>query len=554
MTFRSVLAAAVAIVMLATTSAIPAATPPPKLTKPYPGNLWALYGTGCAGITTTSAQNIANNLNFVNSHTMLPTAKFWMWYPDCPQIGGMSIKQYILNRNPNFIFSNYRNGSYTQQHNVEEAAESEQRFPLGIAVWDTQCKLGSSISASDVNLTLTRGVTQSGTPDIFPWKTSKTTQTYSVDKNNYVAWMRIGNEIIRINTATWNGTTSRIEMTVQRGIWGTTATSHATTDRVFQPVYIGSVTTGADTSLSGIPDNTSPQMGIRYAYVQEDAGFQQWLGDKSQHYFDHGVDVVWLDVTSSQRYNNGDAFGYSRSPWDFATNSAVTSANYTEYQQRKIDALFARFPNGKFFINNMKGEQWFTHEQRFFTGKNASGQVVHHPVTGGCMEFYVEKTNFTNWQQDVNMTLDMVAKNFWGIAWAKGSDASYKKWAYCSYLMAYEPGCRVTFGSDWGLTGVTNSTYDYLRYDLGQPIDHFTNISQGLTSTSNVYRRRFQKGMVVINTATSSRSYPLGESLYDLDTGTFVTSVTMGAMSGKILMKSNEAISSAVGATWQELN
>jgi hypothetical protein len=55
--------------------------------------------------------------------------------------------------NPDFILSNYRNGSYISQNCSHEAAEVETAFPLGIAVWETGW-----------NSTPTRGANGNGDP------------------------------------------------------------------------------------------------------------------------------------------------------------------------------------------------------------------------------------------------------------------------------------------------------------------------------------------------------------------------------------------------------
>ncbi len=529
-----------------------ASTPPDPLDKPYAGGLWALYGDGCAGLTTNDIANMANRLSFVNAHSFQPTDKFW-FSDDCPKDAkGRTIKQQILALNPNFTFSNYRNGSYTNQDCIDEAAESEQRFPMGISVWDTKAKLTAWLNASNTNFKLTRSIAPpSGvTEQFYPFKESKTTAIYSVDKNQYVSWVRIEDEIMRINSVSWDGT--NIVMDVTRGIWGTTAASHTISTRVMAPVYIGSVKSGADTSLSGVPDNGSPQMGIRYAYYQQDTNFQTWLGDKAQHYFDKGCDVTWLDVTASTNYNTGDAYGQARDPWDYESGAAVSATRYMNYQQQKINALYARFPDKKFFVNNVKGESYFPYEKRFLTGENASGQKVNHPVDGGCMEYYVGDTE-TGWHQDVDMTLDMVANQFWTIAWAKGGTAQYRKYAYATYLLAYAPGCKVVFGSEFGIRANVDS---YFYYDLGNPIETYTNSTQATNGSLpvGIYQRHFSKGMVLVNVKSTTATVALTQALFDVDSSTFVNSVDIAGKAGKILLKSKEDMQSFANPAWGHYN
>ena len=122
--------------------------------------------------------------------------------------------------------------------------------------YNTGQTLSGNHTASATTLTINRLVSPpAGKPAFYPFKKSTTTATYSIDKTfhnpavanaGYVSWIRIDNGIIRVNNVWWDSGTSKIKMTVARGRFGTTAASHSSNAKIMGPVYIGSVTGGAD--------------------------------------------------------------------------------------------------------------------------------------------------------------------------------------------------------------------------------------------------------------------------------------------------------------------
>ena len=143
---------------------------------------------------------------------------------------------------------------------------------MGIAVWNTGARLHKAISADDtvILLSSTREIPQ-GMPPGYPFKASTTGADHSTTPREYVAWLRVGDEIIRIDSvaAPDAGT---IRMDVHRGIWGTHAAAHDVEKAVLQPIYIGANRgiAAADGYLSGRPDTDVPQLGLRYAVDQSD--------------------------------------------------------------------------------------------------------------------------------------------------------------------------------------------------------------------------------------------------------------------------------------------
>ncbi|MCX7014412.1 MAG: hypothetical protein NTW86_17990 [Candidatus Sumerlaeota bacterium] len=503
-----------------------------------------LFGGGPLERTPSDADlaRIASTYQFVNGHAGRYTvpgkdqiAAFWAGPSSGRDEQGRTIAERIKAINPAFTLSNYRNGSYVSQYCPNEAAEVETRFPLGIAVSDSGTKLVKPVGAEDEVLLLAAPSEKPrGAPAIYPFKASTTTEEHTRTTKAYVAWLRLGDEILRIDKAE-TGEERTIQLSVRRGIWGTKASAHDAAARVLAPVHIGSVRQGSDTSLAGLPDGKAPQPGIRYALQPQDPKFWEWLAEKCKIIFDEGYDVTWLDVSVSTWYNNGDAYGQPVVPWNIEADKPLDNPTYREYQQRKTDYLFQRFPDKRFFINNVKGSCYFKDGQ---DRKQFTGEVGHHPISGGSMEFYVHVNSEAQWREVAEMTLDMVRNNFWGVAWAKSEGkkmAGYRQYAYCTYLMAYEPGSRLLFGAQWPLLGRPD---EMLYWDVGEPSQHFQSIDEAKRADApGVYERQFAKGLVLVNaTPEKSKSVRLGKEYYDPETANVASEVALGPFSGKLLL------------------
>ncbi|OPZ15781.1 MAG: hypothetical protein BWZ10_01670 [candidate division BRC1 bacterium ADurb.BinA364] len=526
--------------------AIQAADPPQPLDRPY-APLMAVVGGGrlLPNPSDEKLEFIARTWSMVNSHGLMinPSVSgdrpmpLWAGRSAGTDAQGRTIGQRLKALNPDFVLSNYRNGSYVSQNCPEEAAEAESRFPLSISVHDTGARLKRSLEADSSTVALDpAGAPPKGMPRIYPFKASTTAGEHSQSTKAYVAWIRLGGEILRIDQARAleDGT---IELAVRRGIWGTKAAAHAQGAMVLQPVYIGANTgiDAPDNYLSGRPDANAPQPGLRYAFQVQKADFQQWLGDKCQAIFDDGYDVVWLDVSVSTWYNNANAYGYPVVPWNLAAAAPLDNSTYREYQQRKADALFARFPNGRFFINNVKGSCYFKAGQ---DRRQLSGEGGHHPLSGGSMEMYASAPNEEQWREIVDMTLDFVRSDFWGVAWAKGGRGKYWQFAYGTFLLAYRPGARLMFAPGES-GGLPNKPAEFLYWDLGEPLETFDSAEDARHAhAKGVFCRRFAKGLVLVNPSTAaSETVHLDGEFYDPETRSWIAQTAIEGKAAKLLLR-----------------
>lgn len=536
----------------ATQAADPEITNVEKLDKPY-APLMAVIGGGCMGpFTDEQIQQIADTWKMVNSHGGMlyndasEKGKMPFWAgPSCEKDGeGKTNAQRIKEVDPDFIVSNYRNGSYIAQFCPEEAEEIETRFPLGISIWNTSTTLLNDITAEDTTVKISRypadriprgpEVREGRPPETYPFKKSTTDAEHTKTTKEYVAWIRLGEEILRLEDV--QAADDGIQFTVRRGIWGTTASAHKKGDTVFQPIYIGrnmGIDAG-DGSLGGRPDDPSKQPGIRYALMTFHPEMHRWLGEKAKIIFDEGYDVCWLDVTVSTWYNNANAYGDEIRPWNIRKNMLLNQDDYREWQQEKNDALYAMFPNGKFWINNVKGGVYFDngHDRYQLSGENG-----HHPVDGGSMEMYANHLgNEKAWIQTADMTLDFVNSKFNGVAWSKGSNTmDYRRFSYATYLLGYKPGAELYFAIGEG-GGLLSKPRDLFYYDLGEPTQEFQKIAEAeVKDVKGLYSRDFTKGKVVINPGMEPKQMTLDKEYVDSATGKMVKELELEGNRAAIL-------------------
>jgi hypothetical protein len=528
--------------------------PAPKPAERPFVKLFTKIGPGPLPDTSDGAiRYIGTNYGWINSHggAWLKPDKIWQLFAG-PSAGrdarGRTVGERLREINPDILITNYRNGAYSNQHGIREAMEAEQRLPLAIAVHDTSCKLAAPIMAEATSILLTPpSKVPPGKPAIYPFKASTTAAEYTVDKHKYVAWLRLDEEILRIDKAeaTPEG---KIRLTVVRGYWKTKGAPHGLSTPVLQPVYCGSVgPNGREYYLSGLPDGDSPLPGLRYVLMQQRPEFWAYLGDQVQGILDEGYTGAWLDCAVSSWINHSDAYGVRiAAPYDVDLKRLLDRETYREYQQRKLDYLFQRYPKGHFYVNWYFPQFYFDegHEKYMFSGENG-----HHPISGGSIEMYANEHNM-QWLPLMKMQLDMAKHKYTVVSWVKRSDNSDGEWgmteefrqfAYGTFLLVQEPQNPNYWGAAWKPDGPHGqfTAPAIVYWDLGKPLEHFDDISQAqMSGAPGIYRRRYSKGVVLVNPDfDQQRDVNLDGELYDTETGTWRSAVHLQPRTAKLLLK-----------------
>ncbi len=420
------------------------------------------------------------------------------------------------------MVSAYRNGSYVSQAvkgdiNSGEAADLERRQPLAISVWwpghkdDGAARVAAAIDAGaqTVEVTSPARYKPAEAPPIWPYMPSRGAGEFSSSSHDFVSWVRIGDEILRIRASAAAG--SSVRLTVDRGWFGTKAVAHAAGERVFSPVYIGSTAAvGWDTGLAGSPPVDDPAKPLRYALRVWTDEAVRWIAGRITATFGagrpapyfQGYNAVWLDITSCAAYNNADAYGQPVTPWDNARDALMTPDRLGEYQARKVAGL-------KSLIGPATGYpplMWLANNLAAGKGIDAcrNGLLSEGGLEGGVLEFWLQRPDA--WEGQMAQNFLIQANNWPAVYWAKWNQLAkhltlpqYKRLTYGSLLLAYRPGAvRAQYGGPFGLRKPDALYFWHWGKPVGTPRS-LKDLARGDCGGAKVYRRDFEKGMVLVN-------------------------------------------------------
>ncbi len=469
--------------------------------------------------------------------------------------------------------SNYRNGSYVSQANSDqvnfgEAASIEQNAPLAIGTWwpgnfapyvngnnnAAIARLTANItsSATTVNVTSAASVKPaSNLPNTWPYIRSTNTGTYSKSTADYVSWIRINNEIMRI-TGTPTESNGVVSIPVQRGYFGTTPAAHASNTRVQSPTYIGSTQAViSDQTLAGSPNVNSANKALRYSIKIWQPDGYKWIAQRIKDTFGTssflgGHNTVWLDVSSCNQYNNSSSSGHMVWNWNEATNQKILRDEWGQHQKTKLAGLRSELPGIKFTGNNL--------------GSNfnpCTDELLGNAYDGGVFEHWMKTDPVwsLDWNGSMQQNFDVQKNNWPGIYWVRwnydfyaangGPTAAqidaYKRFSYGSLLLAYRTTAdRYQYGGLWEL-----SKPDELYFwDWGAPVNPTPNgLADVSAGSGGLYKRDFANGMVIVNPGTQSVTYNLGGTYFDVtrknssNQPIAVQSVTIGPKDAAFVMK-----------------
>ena len=369
---------------------------------------------------------------------------------DCKGSSSSTLAQKLADRGA--WTSNYRNGSFVSQANAGqmnfgEAADLETKAPLSIGTYwpgnyqpniagDNNSSAARLTQALNANATTVRvsavasGSRPSGTPATWPFIDSRGTgqsaNAHSESSHDFVSWIRVDDELMQI-AGEPQVSGGEVVLTVRRGLWGTSAASHAASARVMAPTYIGNV--NGESSLNGTPTRNSTGAALRYGLKLWTPGGYNWLADRIQTTFGAGLqgfNTVWLDVSSCFQYNHADPYGNPVFGWYDAGNTKMMTPQYGATQKVKLQGLRARFPGVRFAGNNMD------------MNDACSSDLLGNGYDGGVLENYV-KTGTTNWSSQMDITFKSFTNDWPAIFWprwdylftgnAAAADA-YERFAY----------------------------------------------------------------------------------------------------------------------------
>jgi hypothetical protein len=478
------------------------------------------------------------------------------------------------------IVSQYRNGSYVSQANtawgelyLHEAADLEKTAPLAIGTFwpghkqpsigsdeEKAARLAKDARGSDTTLEVFGAARfkPAGAPDTWPYVPSRGTgaapgNVYSENTHDFVSWVRIENEIMRIRKVALQG--DRVVISVDRGYFGTSPASHVRDTRVMSPVYVGSTAASkSDSGLAGSPPVDDTGRALRYAIKVWQPDAVKWIADqikltlangKPAPYV-QGYNGVWLDITGCASYNTADAYGKPVIPWDDPHGTLMTPDMLGEYNIEKLARFkkyFSRelgYPEMKWMANNLAA------------GREGTAACCNHVIAeggfdGAALEYWLRSV--ADWEALMAQHFLIQANNWPAIYWVKESSnprtgpSRYRRFTYGALLLAYRPSAnRFQYGSGFGLVKPEELYFWNWGTPEGTP-NGLGDLPVKNCGSVKVYRRNFENGFVLVNSSQQNAVCDLGGEYYDLlqkdSTGqpTTVNRVSVAASDARFLMK-----------------
>jgi hypothetical protein len=463
--------------------------------------------------------------------------------------------------------SNYRNGSYVSQAsagqplNLGEAADLESKAPLSIATfWPGNAKpyttgndssaaarLSGTLDAASTTLRLTSAAADrpAGAPTTWPFVNSRGTGLspggHSTSTRDFASWIRLDDEIAQI-VADPVEAGGVVTLKVQRGIWATAPAAHGPGTRVMSPVYIGSTNAASsDSNLAGGPNRNDAGYPLRYAVKIWQPGGYNWIAERIKANFGAGLqgyNAVWLDVSSCVQYNHADASGQPVFGWDDPAGTKLTRTRWGAHQKAKLAGLRSALPGVRFTGNSLGG-----------LVDACTDDLMANAYDGGVLENWMKTDagHSLDWAGSMAQSYRIQAGNWPALYWVRwnydfsGDAAQYQRFSYGSLLLAYRTGAnRFQYGGAFGLA----QPDDLYFWDWGTPRTSPAATAEVKVAGTELYRRDYANGLVLVNPSAAPITYDLGGRYYDVvhrDTAgnpSPVTSVTVPAKDAAFLLGS----------------
>lgn len=419
-------------------------------------------------------------------------------------------------------------------------------------------------------------------------KASTTTDSISLNSKEYVVWIRISSEMMKV--VEWNVAKKIVK--VIRNFDGSGLSSHRKGEVTFLPAYYVA------------PDNKDMYGDpAEISYHLEPVSDGRWnrTYNMMKEFVTQGGDGIWIDILSDGCFGAFDIDGKGltnrqvngkpilHSYWDFQKDTFFLRDDYRRYNEIGVNKIQGRFRNEfekepVIYGNNMQAAKFEegTGGCKFYL---LPTDVKPRPVDGMCIEdfmggydekdwnryrktkeyFIPGKTcypcekNYKNWVENVKEVMKcaqngmsavplivnagMKTAQFEGIP--REQRHEWELWAYASYLMGVEKkdgNCPTKLGIPMfyvenGKRFVDVDPIYYLR--IGEPIetnppDQILNYRENGTE---VFSRNFSGGTVLVNPSENEFTIKLEKPLFDPDSGEKVSEITMSPQSGKILLK-----------------
>jgi hypothetical protein len=462
--------------------------------------------------------------------------------------------------NPTIKTVKYLDSSNTTNLSGLNAVENYYRMDVAVFPVAT---LATDITLTDTLFTLTPLSTAS-----IPLKQSTASGDYSVSPTtqNYVTWIRIDNELMKI--VDFNPSINLI--TVARGLSGTTPVTHSAQAQVFSPAYVGQSGLG-----DNYPDGSGPY--LCYAFDVSSPIAVSWIvdnmynpGNSEVMLTTRGYDGMWYDTFSPANYNFADMFGNPvQYVWDFQTQAYATNEDKLAQQEVRLTAiqnqLLSELGYWPFLLANSMSASYYWPSTGNARALLMPTTLKPRPLDGYCIENFAGRVSVAGippiyntgnvWRNSVMMLMDAAQNGLAALAMiaSAGSDSAalepagsirdaFELYGYASYLLGVEATKTTKFGipafyvQNGQRYAWVNPRY-YLPIGLPTETQLSSNINAYRPTGHRTYMRHFQNGLVLVNpTYQIDTPITLDQAYLDPDTNQMIQSISMGALSGKILL------------------
>jgi hypothetical protein len=241
-----------------------------------------------------------------------------------------------------------------------------------------------------------------------------------------------------------------------------------------------------------------------------------FLAAKAKDIAARGYDGVFLDNVGV-RY----PYGYGVGKWVSAVPDGLTERKWWDDSILMLRAIKQAVGDKIVFFNQVRGY-------------NPDVSFEFIAETDGAMdESWLSDGNFKaqQWREDVILIKRINQISKYTLPIAQGTSEQAAMTLFASYLLA-KGGDHAYFS--YGPYNFTQwKWFSFYDVDLGQPVEDFC------TSDGNVYQRRYERGIVLVNISNEPQTFALPVQ-YQTGTGEKVTSIKLSERSGRLLYQSDE--------------
>ncbi len=463
--------------------------------------------------------------------------------------------------NPDLVLLRYMNSTYTRREAQLAAAE---RHKTAVAMTRV-ATLARDVARGTTRVHLRPLDDDARRPIALRASTSpgrfSHVQPDEPEATTYVIWIRIGDELMRVNRFD----ADRNVADVTRGYERSDAATHKQGASVLTPLYVG-----RDGQQGGSSGTYAGGHGesIRYCLDPHSEHGNPIKAQEVVERVEMGYDGAWLDCCNTGTFNLCDMFGRGVRPWDPETDEEYDHAKFADGQDRKVQFI-RRYVRGKtgrtpvLAANNISSADFIEGEYQMERLLVATRRKPE-PITGFSMEGFLGHSSTGKRfaaklgklrraiDQDLAVMPQIANSGYYALHESEPDTPErdrIERYSYAFWLLAVLPDQaqrKAMFGTYafYSEPGHLDNRYVKVHRQyflpLGQPLDKLP--PDGYTAYriegTETYRRAFENGIVLLNASEGQRTtVELGGRLIDPDAGRYIQRFTIPPASGKVLLK-----------------